>query len=56
MEKMDFQLCLIKEIQINPEPRKMEEIDLVSKSTVDDLIHQKLEVTLPNVKMMMILS
>jgi len=39
--------CLIKEIQITSELRKMEEIELVSKSTVDDLIHQKFECDLP---------
>jgi len=39
--------CLIKEIQITSELRKMEDIDLVSKSTVDDLIHQKFEGVLP---------
>merc|ERR1712054_396712 len=39
--------CLIKEIQITSELRKMEEIDLVSKDTVKDLIHQKFEGVLP---------
>merc|ERR1711962_1309054 len=39
--------CLIKEIQITTELRRMEEIDLVSKSTVDDLINQKFESPLP---------
>jgi hypothetical protein len=39
--------CLIKEIQITAELRKMEDIQLVSKSTVDDLIHQKFESALP---------
>jgi len=39
--------CLIKELQITSELRKMEDIDLVSKSTVDDLIHQKFEGVLP---------
>jgi len=39
--------CLIKEIQITSELRKMEEIDLVSKDTVKDLIHQKFESALP---------
>ena len=39
--------CLIKELQITSELRKMEEIDLVSKATVDDLIHQKFESALP---------
>ena len=38
---------LIKEIQITTELRKMEEIDLVSKVTVDDLIAQKFESPLP---------
>ena len=38
---------LIKEIQITTELRKMEEIDLVSKGTVDDLIAQKFESPLP---------
>jgi len=38
---------LIKEIQITTELRKMEEIDLVSKGTVDDLIGQKFESPLP---------
>jgi len=38
---------LIKEIQITTELRKMEEIDLVSKATVDDLIAQKFESPLP---------
>jgi len=39
--------CLIKEIQITTELRKMESIDLVSKPTVDDLIFQKFESPLP---------
>jgi len=39
--------CLIKEIQITSELRKMESIDLVSKATVDDLIFQKFESPLP---------
>jgi len=39
--------CLIKEIQITSELRRMEEIDLVSKDTVKDLIHQKFESALP---------
>merc|ERR1712038_1862042 len=39
--------CLIKEIQITTELRKMEEIELVSKQTVDDLIFQKFECELP---------
>ena len=39
--------ALIKELQITSELRKMEDIDLVSKSTVDDLIHQKFESALP---------
>jgi len=39
--------CLVKEIQITSELRKMEDIDLVSKSTVDDLLHQKFEGVLP---------
>jgi len=39
--------CLIKEIQITTELRRMEEIDLVAKSTVDDLINQKFESPLP---------
>merc|ERR1711936_95991 len=39
--------CLIKEIQITSELRKMEDIDLVSKTTVDDLIFQKFESPLP---------
>merc|ERR1711937_903342 len=39
--------CLIKEIQITTELRKMESIDLVSKATVDDLIFQKFESPLP---------
>jgi len=39
--------CLIKEIQITTELRKMEQIELVSKNTVDDLIHQKFECDLP---------
>ena len=38
---------LIKEIQITTELRKMEEIELVSKGTVDDLIAQKFESPLP---------
>jgi len=38
---------LIKEIQITTELRKMEEIELVSKGTVDDLIGQKFESPLP---------
>jgi len=39
--------CLIKEIQITTELRNMEQIDLVSKSTVDELIYQKFESPLP---------
>merc|ERR1712123_509565 len=39
--------CLIKEIQITSELRRMEEIELVSKDTVKDLIHQKFESALP---------
>ena len=39
--------CLVKEIQITAELRRMEAIGLVSKSTVDDLIHQKFESPLP---------
>merc|ERR1712183_901236 len=39
--------CLVKEVQITSELRKMEDIDLVSKSTVDDLLHQKFEGVLP---------
>jgi len=39
--------CLIKEIQITTELRRMEDIDLVAKDTVDDLIHQKFESALP---------
>merc|ERR1719400_1317484 len=39
--------CLIKEMQITSELRKMEQIDLVSKATVDDLIFQKFESPLP---------
>jgi len=39
--------CLIKEIQITTELRKMEDIQLVAKNTVDDLIHQKFESALP---------
>jgi len=39
--------CLIKEIQITSELRKMEKIDLVSKDTVSDLINQKFESALP---------
>merc|ERR1711976_543638 len=39
--------CLIKELQITTELRKMESIDLVSKATVDDLIFQKFESPLP---------
>merc|ERR1719500_2077254 len=39
--------CLIKEMQITSELRKMESIDLVSKATVDDLIFQKFESPLP---------
>jgi len=38
---------LIKELQITSELRRMEEIDLVSKDTVKDLIHQKFESALP---------
>merc|ERR1712001_571935 len=38
---------LIKEIQITTELRKMEQIELVSKATVDDLIQQKFESPLP---------
>eukprot|EP00090_Calanus_glacialis_P007964 TRINITY_DN16343_c0_g1_i1.p1 TRINITY_DN16343_c0_g1~~TRINITY_DN16343_c0_g1_i1.p1 ORF type:complete len:528 (-),score=123.39 TRINITY_DN16343_c0_g1_i1:295-1878(-) len=39
--------CLIKEIQITSELRRMEEIDLVSKDTVKELIQQKFESALP---------
>jgi len=39
--------CLVKEMQITTELRKMESIDLVSKATVDDLIFQKFESPLP---------
>jgi len=39
--------CLVKEIQITTELRKMESIDLVSKDTVADLIQQKFESPLP---------
>merc|ERR1719273_2631282 len=39
--------ALIKEIQITTELRKMEQIELVSKATVDDLIQQKFESPLP---------
>merc|ERR1712168_1360731 len=39
--------CLIKEIQITTELRRMEDTDLVSKATVDDLIDQKFESPLP---------
>jgi len=39
--------CLVKEIQITTELKKMEELDLVAKSTVADLIQQKFEFPLP---------
>jgi len=39
--------CLVKEIQITTELRRMEQIDLVSKLTVDNLIDQKFESALP---------
>jgi len=39
--------CLIKEIQITTELRKMEQISLVSKNTVENLIDQKFESPLP---------
>jgi len=39
--------CLVKEIQITTELKKMEEIDLVSADTVADLIKQKFESPLP---------
>jgi len=39
--------CLIKEIQITTELKKMEQIDLISKDTVTDLIKQKFECQLP---------
>ena len=39
--------ALIKEIQITTELRKMEQIGLISKATVDDLIQQKFESPLP---------
>lgn len=39
--------CLVKEIQISTELRRMGEIGLVPQSTVDDLIKQKFEAPLP---------
>ena len=39
--------CLIKEIQITSELRKMAEIDLVSKDVIDSLIKQKFEAPIP---------
>ena len=39
--------CLIKEIQITSELRKMAEIDLVSKDVIDSLIQQKFEAPIP---------
>ena len=40
--------CLIKEIQISTELRKMVDIDLVPGQTIDDLISQKFEGKLPS--------
>jgi len=39
--------CLMKEIQIISELKKMEDLELISKTTVEDLIHQKFESPLP---------
>jgi len=39
--------CLVKEIQISTELRRMAEIGLVPQATVDDLIKQKFEAPLP---------
>ena len=39
--------CLVKEIQISTELRRMGEIGLVPQATVDDLIKQKFEAPLP---------
>ena len=39
--------CLIKEIQVTSELRRMAEIDLVAKSVIDNLIVQKFEAPLP---------
>ena len=39
--------CLIKEIQVSAELKKMGEIGLVPQKTVDDLISQKFETPLP---------
>ena len=39
--------CLIKEIQITSELKKMAEIDLVSKDVIDSLIKQKFEAPIP---------
>ena len=39
--------CLIKEIQITSELKKMAEIDLVAKDVIESLIKQKFEAPLP---------
>ena len=39
--------CLIKEIQITSELRRMAEIELVPKNVIDNLIVQKFEAPLP---------
>jgi len=39
--------CLVKEIQISTELRRMGDIGLVPQATVDDLIKQKFEAPLP---------
>ena len=39
--------CLIKEIQVTSELRRMAEIELVSKDVIDSLIVQKFEAPLP---------
>ena len=39
--------CLIKEIQITSELRRMAEIELVPKTVIDNLIVQKFEAPLP---------
>ena len=39
--------CLIKEIQVTSELRRMAEIELVAKDVIDNLIVQKFEAPLP---------
>ena len=44
--------CLVKEIQISTELRRMGDIGLVPQNTVDDLIKQKFEAPLPRSDML----